>query len=329
MRIDSHPPHLTLAARSFVIRCSALLTPHPSLVTLSFFSLITTLCLSPPTTRANDDPVLTWNALLLETIRAENSPPTLASRNLAILHASMYDAVNSIERTHQPYRWLLPPDGEASVDAAAVGAAHLVLVVLYPSARARFDEAYVDFLATTPAAPSRTNGLELGRLIGALTVDSRNADGATTEVPYIPSDAPGQWRRTPPDFRPPLDPHWGLVEPFCVPDVEPYVPPGPPSLDGAAYAEDLNQVKSLGDANSLMRTSEQDTIAVFWSDFSYTITPPGHWQEIAATLARNRGNTLHENARLFALVSLAQADAAIVAWESKYRYNFWRPVTAI
>lgn len=78
-----------------------------------------------------------------------------------------------------------------------------------------------------------------------------------------------------------------------------------------------------------VRTAEQSQVAVFWSDFSYTAMPPGHWHEIAATIAQNRGNTLAENARMFALLSLAQADAAVVCWETKFRYNLWRPVTAI
>lgn len=290
--------------------------------------LVVAGCLLPAFADAAD-PVLTWNALLLDAIRAENSPPTLASRNLAILHTAIYDAVNSVERTHQPYRFLLPPDGEASAEAAAVGAGHSVLVVLHASVRAQFDAAYGEFLASTPPTAAWTNGLQLGRLIGSLTVDGRSADGASTQIPYIPNDAPGQWRRTPPFFRPPLDPHWRFVEPFCLADLEPFVPPGPPPLESPAYTEEFNQVKSLGGVMSATRTPEQSTIAVFWSDFSYTVTPPGHWQEIAATIARDRGHTLAENARLFALLSLAQADAAIVTWEAKYRCHFWRPVTAI
>jgi hypothetical protein len=278
---------------------------------------------------AAGDPVLSWNALLLDAIRAETTPPTLASRNLAILHTAIYDAVNSVERTHQPYRFLLPPDGEASAEAAAVGAAHSVLVILHGSVRAHFDAAYEQFVASTAHSAGLTNGLQLGRLIGSLTVSSRSADGASTQIPYIPNDAPGQWRRTPPFFRPPLDPHWRFVEPFCLAELEPFVPPGPPPLESPAYTEKFNQVKSLGGVMSATRTPEQSTIAVFWSDFSYTVTPPGHWQEIAATIARVRGHTLAENARLFALLSLAQADAAIVTWEAKFRYHFWRPVTAI
>ncbi len=106
-------------------------------------------------------------------------------------------------------------------------------------------------------------------------------------------------------------------------------PSPPPALDSVQYAAALNEVKALGGRASVVRTPEQSEIAVFWSDFSYTSMPPGHWHLIAETIARTRGNTLAENARLFALISIAQADAGIVCWEAKYRYNLWRPVTAI
>jgi hypothetical protein len=119
------------------------------------------------------------------------------------------------------------------------------------------------------------------------------------------------------------------VDLFCLPSKDPFLPPPPPALDSAEYAAAFNEVKAIGAKNSATRTAEQSVIARFWSDFSYTAMPPGHWHEIAATISRQRGNTLAENARLFALIAVAQADSAIVCWEVKYRYNFWRPVTAI
>jgi hypothetical protein len=195
--------------------------------------------------------------------------------------------------------------------------------------RARADNLYETYLAGARLGPGLTNGLTLGTQIAQLTLAGRASDGSQTDVPYIPSDSPGQWRRTPPFFRPPYTPQWRYVTPFCLPEIESFLPPPPPELDSPEYAEAFNQVKALGSKNSVQRTSEQSQIAVFWSDFSYTATPPGHWEVIAATIARDRNNTLAENARLFALISLAQADSAIVCWEVKYRYNFWRPVTAI
>ena len=160
-------------------------------------------------------------------------------------------------------------------------------------------------------------------------LDWRGSDGSGTTVPYVPSTAPGAWRRTPPFFRPPELPQWPYVEPFALTNGAQFRPPGPPSLNSSQYAAEVNQVKALGGINSTNRTAEQTLIARFWSDFSYTVTPPGHWNQIAQNVMTNRPTTLVESARLFALLNIAMADAGIVVWDSKYIYNFWRPVTAI
>lgn len=275
------------------------------------------------------DAVLDWDDLMLDGIRIETTGPTLATRNLAILTVAMYDAVNSIVRTHQPYQFLLEPPAGANPEAAVIGAAREVMQALYPGLGARTDDLYTTGVAALPATPATTNSLAFGAAIGVLTLESRQADGANTDVPYIPSDAPGQWRRTPPFFRPPLTPQWRYVKLFGVPDKEPFLPPPPPALTSPEYAADVNEVKALGGKGSTVRTAYQGETAAFWSDFSYTVTPPGHWHEIAATIARDKTNSLAENARLLALMSLAQADGAIVCWEAKFWYNFWRPVTAI
>ncbi len=266
---------------------------------------------------------------MIAAIRTDNSSPTLSSRNLAILHTAVYDAVNSVARTHQPYRFLEEAPPGASAEAAAVGAAYEVTKSLYQPFRAAADELFGIWLMAAPATPAITNGLALGRRIGRLVLENRTADGSSTDMPYIPSNAPGRWRRTPPFFRPPLTPQWRYLKPFCLQEIAPFLPPPPPALDSPAYAESLNQVKSLGSKNSAVRTAEQSMIARFWSDFSYTAMPPGHWHLIAASIAQDRNNSLEENARLFALISMAQADAAIICWDAKYRYDVWRPVTAI
>jgi membrane-associated phospholipid phosphatase len=172
-------------------------------------------------------------------------------------------------------------------------------------------------------------GLAIGREAALTIVNLRAADGASTERPYIPSALPGQWQRTPPFFRPPLTPHWRHVQPFCLTAIEPFLPAPPPALESPEYAAALNEVKLLGGKGSPVRTEEESLIAVFWSDFSYTSMPPGHWHEIAASIASERGLSLAETARMFALLGMAQADAAIVCWEAKFNWNFWRPVTAI
>lgn len=278
---------------------------------------------------AQANSILDWNALMLDAIRADNSGPTLSTRNLAILDASIYDAVNSIARTHQPYLTLLDTPPDTSPEAAVIAAGREVMLALYPSFQSRTQSLYDESLSALPASATTTNGLALGTQAADLMLEARRGDGANTQVPYIPSDAPGQWRRTPPFYRPPLDPHWRYVKLFALPDKEPFLPPPPPPMTSEQYTQDFNEVKAIGGVDSQVRTAEQSQIAVFWSDFSYTAMPPGHWHEIAATIVRSRNTSLEDTARLMALLSIAQADAAIVCWEIKYRYNTWRPVTAI
>ncbi len=273
--------------------------------------------------------ILDWNALMIDAIRSDNSGPTLSTRNLAILHTAIYDAVNSIDRTHQPYKFLVDAPAGTSPEAAAVSVAYEIMTVLYQPFRAQADDLYETWLSTVSQNTAITNGLAFGKRIAQLALQDRSADGSSTDVPYIPSDVAGQWRRTPPFFRPPLTPQWRYVTPFCLPELESFLPGPPPALDSPEYAEDLNYVKAIGGLTSTLRTEEQTLIAKFWSDFSYTSMPPGHWHLIAATVSRSQNNSLAENARLFALLSVAQADGAIACWEVKFRYNFWRPVTAI
>jgi hypothetical protein len=285
------------------------------------------LLAAAPVGRANL--VLEWNALMMQAIRASNTAPTLSTRNLAILHLAFYDALAAIEGTHQPYRLQPPAPVGASPLAAVAAAGREVMRALYPSFEARTEELYLFQERDFPPGAAGTDGVAVGLTAARGILAERGADGSSTQVPYIPSNAPGQWRRTPPFYRPPLDPHWRYVKLFALPDLEPFVPPPPPALSSEEYARDFNQVKILGERNSSVRTAEQSLIAVFWSDFSYTAMPPGHWHEIAATIAAQTGLSLPETTRLFALLSLAQADAGVVCWEAKYRYNFWRPVTAI
>lgn len=278
---------------------------------------------------AQPNVVLQWNGVMIDAIRVDNSGPTVSSRNLAILHTAIFDAVNSIARTHQPYRGFVATNGEASLEAAAVAAAHAVTTSLYPGITSRADLLRDEFLARHPSTPAMSHGWEVGTEVARRALTSREFDGANVEVPYIPETSAGAWRRTAPFFRPPVTPHWRYVTPFGIDDLEFYVPPPPPPLSSAAYAAALAEVKALGGKTSTARTAYQAQTAVFWSDFSYTSMPPGHWHLLTAEIARNREQSLVETARLFALLSIAQADAAILCWEAKYRYNLWRPITAI
>jgi hypothetical protein len=280
-------------------------------------------------TPANGDVVTDWNTAALDAIRTVRTPPPIASRSLAILHVSIYDAVNGIARTNEPYLVQSSAPSSASREAAASAAAHKALVNLFPVAASSFDAVHTAILAAIPNGPQKAAGIVWGEFVANQILAARANDGSDAIVPPPGGSGPGVWVPTPLAFAPYLLPQWGFVTPFGMSSSSQFRPPGPPSLDSEQYAADYNEVKELGAALGSTRTAEQSQIALFWADGAGTETPPGHWNSIAQIIAAGQGNTLEENARLFALLNIAMADAAICAWDAKYTFHFWRPVTAI
>jgi hypothetical protein len=205
----------------------------------------------------------------------------------------------------------------------------VTLVNLFPSAASSFDTLYAAILAAIPNRPHKTAGIVWGEFVANQILSARANDGSNAIVPPPGGSGPGVWIPTPPASLPYLLPQWGFVTPFGMTSSSQFQPPGPPSLDSQRYASDYNEVKELGAAVGSTRTPDQTEIALFWADGAGTETPPGHWNSIAQIIAAAHGNTLEENARLFALLNIAMADAAICAWDAKYTFDFWRPVTAI
>jgi len=280
-------------------------------------------------TLAHADVVTDWNTAALDAIRAGSTAPPIASRSLAILHVSIYDAVNGIARTHERYLVQSAVSSSASRQAAASAAAHEALVDLFPAATSSFDALHAAILAGIPNGPQKAAGIVWGEFVANQILAARANDGSDAIVLPPGGSGPGVWVPTPPAFLPYLLPQWGFVTPFAMGSSSQFRPPGPPSLDSEQYAADYNEVKELGAAVGSTRTEEQTEIALFWADGAGTETPPGHWNSIAQIIAAAQGNTLEENARLFALLNIAMADAAICAWDAKYTFHFWRPVTAI
>ena len=275
------------------------------------------------------DAVVRWNDLTLDAIRQEQTAPPMAARNLAMVHVAIYDAVNSIDGKHSRYLVKVRPLPGASAEAAAVGAAHRVLVDLYPRQRGTFDEALAEALAAIPEGNGKLAGKDLGRFVGERVLAWRSRDGVDRQVNYAPEAAPGVWQRTPPDYAEPVLPHWPQLKPFAMDERDRPHPKELPRLTDTAYTKAFNEVKELGAADSKTRTKDQTEIARFWADGAGTCTPPGHWNQIAQSVAQKRGTTLAENARLFALLNIALADAGILCWDCKYKLSFWRPVTGI
>ena len=275
------------------------------------------------------DAVTDWNSAALDAVKADQTPPPKAARALAILHVAIYDAVNGITQTNDPYFVMDKPAGVASVEAAASAAAHRVLITLYPARQAQFDELFTRTLAGIPDDPSQRAGVVWGEFVAEAILELRGGDGFDTVVPYAPTPGAGFWQPTPPAFAPALLPQWPMVMPFAMTSGAQFRPLPPPALDSPRWASDYNLTKEIGSAQSATRTAEQTAIARFWADGLGTVTPPGHWNVIAQDVAGQQGTTLEESARLFALLNIAEADAGIVSWDCKYRFEFWRPVTAI
>jgi hypothetical protein len=276
-----------------------------------------------------EDVVLRWNETALQAIKAEQSPPPIATRNLAIMHAALYDAVNAVYRTHAVFKVAATPADGTSPEAAAAVAAHRTLLALYPRQACLFDAALDATLDAIPEGPGKTAGIRLGQGVAERMLAWRATDGSDRRSDYTPGTGIGWWQPTPPDCKPALLPQWRFVTPFAMQGTSQFPAKDPPQLNSPQYAASLQQVKALGACNSPVRTREQTEIAHFWEDGEGTVTPPGHWNRIAQTVSRARGLCLADNARLFALLNISLADAAILCWECKYRYSYWRPIQAV
>jgi hypothetical protein len=272
--------------------------------------------------------VLVWNRATLKAIEQDGTDPLFASRGLAMVQAAVFDAVNAIVGTPAYYVHITAPAG-ASVEAAVDAAAHDVLGYLYPGQQATFDARFASQLALLPAGQAITDGETVGQAAGNAIIAMRANDGSQTFVDFTSGTAPGNWQPTPPAYAEPLDPQWANLLPFALTSPDQFRSAGPPDLTSQQWADAVNQVESLGRATGSTRTADQTQIAQFWNDASGTFTPPGHWNAIAEAVAQQAGNSLVDDARLFAELDVALADAGITAWNTKYFYDTWRPVTVI
>jgi hypothetical protein len=269
--------------------------------------------------------VTDWNAVASDAFApTEGTNPLAQSRTLAILHAAIHDALNAIDRRFEAYTPGLAGAPGASVDAAVAAAAREVLVLLVPDQATLVEAAYGRALAAVPDEAAKGAGIAVGQAAARATLTRRQGDGLETaaEPVYVPRSGPGEYQFTAP-FNFANLPGWGRIQPFII-DVRDHLLDGPQRLSSAQYARDLAYVKAIGDIASTKRTAEQSEIARFW----YEDSPLG-WNRIANTVVRQQGLDPWSAARAFALVNFAMADGFIAGFAEKYRFRFWRPVTAI
>jgi hypothetical protein len=274
----------------------------------------------------------------------------VSSRTLAMVQIAIHDALNTIEPRYERYADSGNAPIGSSMNAAIASAAQNALFgtinvgalpfpgfgtpALQSAALAQVDSSYNAVLAGIPDDLSKNDGIAVGAAAADAIVTLRNSDHATNFVTYTPGTNPGDWQPTPnpipfdpaapADHLPAVLPGWGQVTPFSIRRGDQFEPAGPPRLSGPQYARDYNEVKAIGQKNSAIRTDDQTSIARFWYEASrYT------WSRIARVLAGSQRLDVWGTARLLALIDIAMADGFIGGFETKYDFNFWRPVTAI
>ena len=276
------------------------------------------------------DLVTDANFTLRQAIRDASTGATAASREFALLQTAIFDAVNGINTQYQFYRVAPAAAPGSSPEAAAATAAHAVLTSLYPTQAPAFDATLSAQLGALPAGPSRDNGAFWGSLVATNILNWRANDHSTSDISYVAGSLAGDWRPTAPTFGTPDSPQWPGVTPWIMSRGDQFRPgSGPPLLNSQTYTADYTEVFELGESTGLHRTTDQTTSALFWSYAPGSQTAVGHWNSIAQAAVAGKGNTLVENARLFAALNTALADAAIVSSDAAYTYEFWRPIAAI
>ena len=272
------------------------------------------------------DMVLDWNAHAANAIvGVAGMRPERGLIRLAMVHVAIYDAVNAIEGYPlQPYGVTPSVVSPASPEAATAAAAHDVLVALFPGQQADLDPKYTASLATISDGPAKTNGISVGQQTASGILALRANDGRDAVVTYTPGSGPGAWLPTPPAFLAAAAPETAHVQPFALNSPSQFRAEPPPAFTSDTWARDYNEVKSLGAATASTRTPEQTDIGRFWSD-----QPILQWNRAWRNISIEHGLSLQDNARFFALLATSSADAIIACWDSKFTYNFWRPVTAI
>ena len=300
------------------------------------------------------DPVHRWNQVALDATGLDHTPvqpgenrvfgeqlgPGRASRAMAIVHIAIADAVSAITHAFQSYTGVQSSNAPVSMNAAIAQAAHDALVAMYPSQSQTFDADLVTDLAVVRNQRAKNNGIALGQQIASTLLALRSGDGSEVPEPllgvdYFTSDQPGHWRQDPIGQQPvALGAHWGECKPFVTESGSQFRAPAPPLMTSADYTAAYNEVKNVGGdgvVTPTSRTAEQTFIGIFWAyDGTPSLcAPPRLYNQITVQLADQKHLNIVDLARLLALMNTAMADTGMAVWESKYYWDFWRPVAGI
>jgi hypothetical protein len=282
-------------------------------------SLLAAVFLFGPMAAAYANVITDWDEKAVAFVQSRMVPP-LAYRVMAIVHVSMFDAVNSIEPIYRPYKVQLPATADTSKDAAASAAAAAILAKLLPDIAPEVQSALTSYLAAIPEGDAKSNGIKLGEAVATKMLESRANDGSSSADVYRPNAKPGLYVPTALT----VAPQWPKVTPFAMTSPSQFRPEPPIPLKSEQWAKDYNEIKELGAKNSSKRTAKQTEDARFW-----ILTGPLSTHPLSRQIVMKKAMTVNDSARLMALITVAEADAMIAILDAKYTYDFWRPITAI
>ena len=296
-------------------------------------TLVALLACSPIAARA--DVVLDWNAIAVSTLVSQGQSPFAHARFLAIAQLAVFEAVNAITGDYKPYLGTVVAPVGASADAAAVAAAYQVLKNYFPLAP-NLDPAYAVSLAVIPNGSAKSGGIATGQAAAAQMIALRLGDGSSPPQFSLPASIEaGVWQLTPScPAAGGVGVQWQNITPFGVPSVPgshawiaPFAPGPPPALTSTRYARDYNEVQRVGNVSSDLTERPQDRADV--ARFYAAASPSVVFNLAARQVAAAEGSSLSENARALALLNMATNDSLVASFWTKYRYNLWRPETAI
>ena len=275
---------------------------------------------------AADPVVITdWNATMVATIVTDAGKGNAEGLLwYSFVQAAVYNAVNGITHRYELYQWNVRGPRAASPEAAAAAAAHGVLLHYFPASATRLNTAYDASLAKIPDGSAKNQGVRYGERAAARIIELRTDDGRNAPITLDVPLAPGVWRPTPPANAPMFDPWLSQVRPLTLTSPDQFRPAAPPALTSTTYTTEFNEVKAFGAKTGSSRTELQTQTALFFSDI-----PIGPLQGSLRDLATRRGLDISDSARLFAAADLSGADSSIAAWDGKFHYHWWRPITAI
>jgi hypothetical protein len=246
--------------------------------------------------------------------------PYMAQRMMGMVHAAMFDAVNSIDRRYRPYLVQLPTEPSTSKEAAAAAAAVVVLSAINEKTAGEMKVALASYLTSIPDGAAKSAGIKLGEAVAAKVLAARANDGSDAPDAYRPRTTPGVYVPTAIT----ISSMWPNMKPFAMATPSQFRPGPPISLESKEWATDYNELKDYGDQISAKRTAQQTETARFW-----LVGPPAAYHPFVRQLVIAKQMSVVESARFMALVAIGINDAIIAVLDAKYHYNFWRPITAI